>query len=184
MDARLPAPEPIRTARLTLRPPVSSDCEAIVAHAGDLEVSRTLARVPHPYGIEDARAFIAMAASRHADGSAVLLALDEGEGLIGVVSLESDVDAPVLGYWLARPAWGQGLMSEAAGALLRWCFDQSDADRVLSGYFEGNASSWRIQEKLGFVERGARDRKITCLATGVEHVHVDTVLERGAFKRP
>src|SRR3982751_2395640 len=53
----------IATARLLLRPLRASDVADMVAGAGDLAVSRMLARVPHPYTEDDAAAVIAASAA-------------------------------------------------------------------------------------------------------------------------
>ena len=45
-----------RTERLTLRPPWPEDAPALLAAIGHAEVARMLARVPWPYGAEDAAA--------------------------------------------------------------------------------------------------------------------------------
>lgn len=46
---------PLHTLRLVLRKPVATDAHAIVALADDVEVARHLGRMPHPYGLADAR---------------------------------------------------------------------------------------------------------------------------------
>lgn len=55
-----------------------------------------------------------------------------------------------LGFWLGKPFWGLGLMTEAAGELLRHAFEELGMMTVWCGYFEGNQKSKRVQEKLGF----------------------------------
>ena len=44
----------IETRRLTLRAPRLQDAPAIARHAGELDVSRMTARLPHPYRLADA----------------------------------------------------------------------------------------------------------------------------------
>ena len=56
-----------------------------------------------------------------------------------------------LGYWVGRPLWGQGLVPEAAAALLEHAFSDLRLDAVWASYYEGNEQSRRVQEKLGFV---------------------------------
>ena len=48
----------LTTPRLRLRPFVAADAARLPALCGDLEVSRTCMRVPHPYGIAEARLFL------------------------------------------------------------------------------------------------------------------------------
>lgn len=56
-----------------------------------------------------------------------------------------------LGYWLGKPFWGRGYMPEAAHALLCHAFFELGMTTVWCGYYNGNAKSKRVQEKLGFV---------------------------------
>ena len=56
-----------------------------------------------------------------------------------------------LGYWIGKPFWGQGLIPEAAGELLRYAFEDLGMGAVWCGYYDGNVKSRRVQEKLGFV---------------------------------
>ncbi|MBR7076263.1 MAG: GNAT family N-acetyltransferase, partial [Lachnospiraceae bacterium] len=55
-----------------------------------------------------------------------------------------------LGYWLARPFWGQGIMPEAAAEMLRHAFEDLGMTKVWCGYYDGNTKSRRVQEKCGF----------------------------------
>lgn len=54
-----------------------------------------------------------------------------------------------LGYWLGRPFWGQGLMTEAANALVADFFKHAGQE-LWSGYFPANAASRNVLAKLGF----------------------------------
>ena len=56
----------LATERLVMRAPRESDLEQLVALADNRHVAEMLARMPHPYGEAEARAFLAMASSRRA----------------------------------------------------------------------------------------------------------------------
>ena len=56
-----------------------------------------------------------------------------------------------LGYVLSKDYWGRGLMTEAVKAVIDYLFNQLDYDFILSGHFDFNARSRRVQEKCGFV---------------------------------
>ena len=51
----------VSTERLVLRGPTVSDAGAIAALASDRNVAGMTGRIPHPYGLADAEAFIARA---------------------------------------------------------------------------------------------------------------------------
>jgi len=54
------------TERLVMRAPRESDIAQLVELADNRHVAEMLARMPHPYGEAEARAFLAMTRSRRA----------------------------------------------------------------------------------------------------------------------
>ncbi|WP_235558783.1 GNAT family N-acetyltransferase [Nocardioides sp. Leaf285] len=58
--------------------------------------------------------------------------------------------------WVLDPAYGgQGLATEAVGALLGVCFDALGLRRVVADCFADNTPSWRLMERVG-MRREAR----------------------------
>ena len=55
-----------------------------------------------------------------------------------------------IGYVLAKPYWGKGLMPEAVREVLRWLFEDEKLDVVFCGHYLRNTQSARVQEKCGF----------------------------------
>lgn len=170
----------LRTSRLLLRSPVMDDAGNIATYLNDFAVSGNLARVPFPYRRIDAEAWLkTRRASQPPSETSFAIELP-GEGCVGVVGFHQGVDGTILGYWLASPFWGRGIMTEAASAALDWFFDTTDTQTVLSGVFHFNTASMRVQEKLGFTVIGRS--RLHCLARGVEVEHIDTQLRRDAWK--
>jgi RimJ/RimL family protein N-acetyltransferase len=175
----------LETGRLTLRPIAPSDRERLVRHIGDWEVARWLSRVPHPYDAAAADAWLALRASAPADDD--FWVLDDGSGLIGAIGLhapkaESGTGPGArreIGYWLARPWWGRGLMSEAAGAVVDHAFEALALSAVTSGHFDGNHGSRRILEKLGFEVTG--HAPLHSLSHGEALPHTELALTRAAW---
>ena len=62
-----------------------------------------------------------------------------------------------LGFVLAKPYWGRGLIVEAVRAVLKWLFEDIGLDAVFCAHFVENAQSARVQEKLGFSHIGFYD---------------------------
>lgn len=56
-----------------------------------------------------------------------------------------------MGFWLGKEYWGNGIMPEAAGELLRHGFEELNMSTVWCGYYDGNQKSKRAQEKIGFI---------------------------------
>jgi len=148
----------LETRRLRLRPLRDDDAPAIASGINNLNVSRNLARVPFPYHMADAQAFIAL--QRTFDprtkvcGIAFRCAPDE---LIGVISYEWRAHEPFeLGYWLRECCWGLGLMKEAAAAMVGQAMSQAGASELQAYYHDGNVASARILQGLGFEITGQR----------------------------
>ena len=55
-----------------------------------------------------------------------------------------------IGYVLAKPCWGNGIMTEAVTAVIEYLFKEIDLDFLICGYYDFNAQSKRVQEKCGF----------------------------------
>ena len=154
------------TRRLTLRPPLEVDAEAITAALQDTNVTRMLSNVPNPYGIEDAMKWIKKVQNTTGEVRFCIYR----QKLLGVISIRIDEDGrPNLGYWLERSSWGQGFMSEAARATVSHAFRKFGYDRIVSGAYEDNRASMTILEKLGFEPEGSivdhnqtRDCDVTC----------------------
>jgi len=143
--------ETLHTPRLKLRPFQVTDAPRVAMFAGDFDVSRMTARIPHPYSERDAREFIAAGAVGKA------LAIVHANGVIGAIGLEAvDNSRAELGYWLGRPFWGRGFVTEAGRAViaasLRWCPTLT----VTASHFEDNPASGHVLAKLGFTQTGER----------------------------
>lgn len=140
----------LRTQRLLLRPLVPEDAEAITPLIGDFEVSKWLTHVPHPYSLEDAHWFITSDGNQPGQNWGI-----EWDGeFVGSVGCTNE-----LGYWLGRPYWRNGFMTEAALSVVQSWFSDDGHQDLISGHFIGNIASRSILLGLGFVD------------TNVEEVH-------------
>ena len=144
-----------RTERLLLRPGWSQDAEALYAAIRDEGIVRNLASAPWPYTMADAKAFLA---TERKAGTPVSLIFLRGEGapqLIGTIGLDRMPDGePELGYWIARPHWGRGYVTEAGRAVIAVARDALRLKRLTAGHFVDNPASGRVLEKLGFRPTG------------------------------
>jgi RimJ/RimL family protein N-acetyltransferase len=62
-------------------------------------------------------------------------------------------------YRLVRTAWGQGLATEAAGALVAHALGALALPRVVAVTYPDNRASQRVLDKLGFERRGLTEYK-------------------------
>jgi len=59
-----------------------------------------------------------------------------------------------IGYHLTPSQWGKGYATEAARAMIGWCFDNLDVHRVQGDCTDGNIASERVMLKCGFQHEG------------------------------
>ncbi len=59
-----------------------------------------------------------------------------------------------IGYELHSDFWRRGIMTEAVGAVLKFCFETLEAHRVEADVTEGNAASAALLRKAGFTLEG------------------------------
>lgn len=153
----LQLPLVVDTPRLRLRPMELRDAEELWPFVSDPAVSRFLAWAPHR-SIGETRAFIAEAAAALGAGSDVIWVIEHEARARGAIGLHGiqwahrdwRVDRAELGYWIAPPLWGRGLMTEAARAAVRWGFETLGLHKITVGHVAENAASKRIIEKIGF----------------------------------
>jgi RimJ/RimL family protein N-acetyltransferase len=150
----------LATARLVLRAPRRSDVKAIASFANDRRIAANTARIPHPYGIEDAEQFIASVNKREGE---VCFAVTLDGAPIGVCSVDLREDGPEMGYWLGVPHWGHGFATEATRALIDHAFGDLEHDTLISGARVNNPASRRVLEKCGFQWTGVRLSRIRAI---------------------
>ena len=142
------------TERLVLRRWQDSDAESLYEYAKDPDIGPIAGWPPHR-SIEESRGIIANVLNGK---EAYAICLKTDHKAIGAIELKlnghTDLterdDECEMGYWLGKPFWGQGIMPEAAREMLRRAFEELGMTRVWCGYYEGNAKSKRVQEKVGF----------------------------------
>jgi 8-oxo-dGTP diphosphatase len=152
--------EPLKTARLTLRPLRPKDAEALHRLVNDWEVTRTLAEIPYPYDRSLADEWIASTQAQLAAGTGYHLAITGREGrketLVGVVGLRVDAArrSGRLGYWVGRAYWKHGVATEAAKRMTSWAFANLPLDRIAAEVTEDNVGSFKVLRRVGFREVG------------------------------
>ncbi|WP_066701546.1 GNAT family N-acetyltransferase [Celeribacter ethanolicus] len=159
----------LTTDRLILRPFRASDAPDVVRVLNDIEVSKWLTRVPYPYSVHDANWF-----TRRVAAKAFVFGIEFQGRIVGTIGCEGE-----FGYWLGRDYWGQGIMPEAAEAVLSAWFATTGKDRIEAGYFAENARSSKVLRAMGFVETGT-SRNFS-LARGYDVDRIDMILTRKAF---
>lgn len=137
-----------------------SDRCAIVALLNDKAIYDLTLRIPFPYTDADADAFFArVGKATEQQGQPTHFAIRTGdEALIGGCGL-NDFEVgkshrAEVGYWLAKPWWGQGIMTAVVRRLCQHAFDEFGLVKIIAHVFTGNPASARILDKCGFVQEG------------------------------
>ena len=139
------------TERLLLRPGWAEDAPALAAAIGDEAIVRNTARVPWPYALSDAEAFLALPAIPLRPRFLIFRRRDAR--LVGGIGLHGEAVAE-LGYWIARDAWGQGYATEAGRAVIALADQSLRLPRIVASHALDNPVSGRVLAKLGFVPGG------------------------------
>lgn len=154
----------IETARLWLRWPRANDVPAFARLASDQDVAKMTTCLPKPFGAYEAEDFVIGARRANAEGRGIVLALaprNDPAAFIGMVGVQTRCDVAsgeadlVLGYWLGKPYWGQGLMQEAIEAVLDMAFVLTDAQTIEAPVRDRNVAARKVLARCGFPEPAA-----------------------------
>ena len=144
----------LQTQRLILRRWEERDAENLYRFASDPDIG-PIAGWPAHRSVEESRNVIrdvlngkeAYAICLKTDGMAIGAVELKLKGRTDLTGRDDECE---IGYWLGKPFWGQGIMPEAVGEMLRHAFEDIGMSKVWVAYYEGNAKSKRVQEKCGF----------------------------------
>lgn len=135
-----------------LRPWRPDDLPDLVLHANDHSIADNLTNTfPHPYTEEDGLAFLDRFRSDTPVRVFAIVVDDHAVGSIGVFPQDDIFHLNAeLGYWLAEPFRGRGIMQAAIEQLLEYAFSAFHLRRVFARPFGSNLASQRVLEKAGF----------------------------------
>lgn len=130
----------------------TEDAEALLKYAGNAKIMQFMsdgfAGVSTPEG---AAKFIAFAGSSE---DKIYRAIEVDGQVVGGIGVMVQTDIyrknAELGYWLAEPFWGKGIMSVAIPMLVSEAFERLDITRIFACPFHANKVSHRLLEKAGF----------------------------------
>ena len=149
----------METNRIILRPWRDSDTEVLYKWASDPDVGPRAGWAPHKSVEESLEIIRTVFNDALHTWSIELKATGEPIGAMGYgPSCECDLPAregePLIGYWVAKPYWNQGICTEALRLMLDHIRHTTDIKSLISGHFIDNPASGRVMEKCGFVPTG------------------------------
>lgn len=141
----------LETNRTILRDWKMEDAADMYAYASSSRVGPMAGWKPHD-SIGESRKILAMFLQQQETWA---VELKETGRVIGSVGLHKSAKAGIpydreLGYVLAEPYWGKGIIPEAADAAIRFAFDELRIETLLVSHFPFNLQSKRVIEKAGF----------------------------------
>ncbi|MBF5045383.1 GNAT family N-acetyltransferase [Aggregicoccus sp. 17bor-14] len=152
-----PLPE-LSTPRLRLRAPVLEDAHALLAIYGDPEAMRYAGQDPSQ-GVAQLREKLTRDLDTQRRGesarwSVTLPGQLHAVGYLGFFQWSQRERRAELGYMLAKPYWGQGLMKEALPHVVRFGFGVMRLHRMEARVDPRNTASMRLLQGLGFRQEG------------------------------
>jgi [ribosomal protein S5]-alanine N-acetyltransferase len=147
----------LHTPRLQLREVTLSDAPAIFKMRSDKRVMRYMA-MPPPKDISEAQQQIQKYLQGYQQNEAirwVICLREQPDQLIGTVAfwkMDKANHRAEIGYTLQYDYWRQGIMSEAIGAAMEYCFRILDFHSIEANMYPENEASRGVVEKLGFVQ--------------------------------
>jgi ribosomal-protein-alanine N-acetyltransferase len=147
----------LTTARLRLRAFEEADADDLWPCVSDPALTKMMSWNAHTERGQTLD-FIRRVTAGPTTGTGVAWAIELGGRAAGCISLEGiqfelrawRLDRAELGYWIAPPLWGRGLMTEAAQAVVRCGFELIGLHKITVGCIAENTGSRRVIEKLGF----------------------------------
>ncbi len=184
-DERKVQRDVLSTTRISLVPLAPEHAPELHPLINDWEVARMLAVVPWPITIDEVEAHARNHAEERSEADEFAILRDGAAIGVGSVKRPGTSNPPRkmprLGYWLGRPYWGRGYMTEAISALIAFAFGRYPSDRLGAGVFADNLASRRVLEKCGLRRVGSYS--LHCRSRDAEIETEDMQLIRADWER-
>ena len=154
----------LKTPRLVLRRLTVDDAQNMYNNwATDEKVTKYLAWEPYT-DIEKLREFIAKCVSEYDNPKCYHWVIECSGAIVGTINLHDIQDKPErceLGYCIGSKWWNQGIVTEAVGAVIRFSFEELNANKVCALHDTENIGSGRVMQKNGMKWEGVlREHKL------------------------
>ncbi|TCC03813.1 GNAT family N-acetyltransferase [Kribbella soli] len=149
---------------IRLRELRESDAQRVMEACADERTQQWLTGMPSPYGLEDAKGFIASRPDAAASGDAVAWAIvdavtDELLGNVSIFGLNNRIDNTIgeIGYWMHPDARGRKVMSTAVQLVIDHAFRPVEDGglgrrRLVLRCADVNTASAHVAEANGFTQ--------------------------------
>lgn len=137
-----------------------SDRDGLIEFLNDRDIYDRTLRIPFPYKTADAEQWFGIVDKlTKQNGQPVNWAIrSDDDKMIGGIGLEGPgldrSHRAEIGYWLAKPFWGQGIMTSVVKAICQHTFDNLGLGKINAHVFSFNDASTPVLEKCGFEQEG------------------------------
>jgi len=148
------------TDRIHLSEFQPSDQAACLEHLKEKEIYDRTLRIPYPYTEADFQAWMQIVEKATLQqGRPVHWAIrNEKQEMIGGSGFDTSQAGQShraeIGYWLAKPYWGQGIMTAVVRTACAFAFAEFGLVKIMAQVFAGNGASAKVLEKCGFQQEG------------------------------
>ena len=163
------------TERLILRKATLEDASDLLEYGTDEKTLKFITWEGHRHinqAIEGIKGF-------YSNPGAFVIELKAENKVIGAIDIRPvwEHEKASFGYGLASKYWGRGYMSEAFGALVKFCFTELELNRVEAIHFVGNEASGRVMEKCGLLKEGVGLQSSKVKGKFVDEVFYGAIME-------
>ncbi|MEE1199511.1 MAG: GNAT family protein [Christensenellales bacterium] len=154
----------LETQRLRIRKLNMHDAQDIYAYSRDPLVAKHVLWDAHR-SVGESRAYLRYVLRQYRQGNPSSWGIQLKEtgriiGTIGFVWIDSVNASAEVGYSLARPLWGQGLMTEALQAVIRYGFESLLLNRIEAFHEIDNPASGSVMRKCGMRKEGTLRQRV------------------------
>jgi ribosomal-protein-serine acetyltransferase len=161
-----------KNSELILRPFAEADAAALYKLVDDnrQHLRQWLSWVDTTTSVDSAHSFIQHSLADIRAQKSLALGIFYHQQLIGGIGMHNwnhEVKSAEIGYWLAAPWQGKGLLTQSASGLIEYLFHQLQLNRIELRFHPNNKKSAAVAERLHFkVEGLLRDAH---LCNGILH---------------
>jgi len=143
---------------VNLRPWKTEDAPDLAAAINNKNVLDNLRDgIPSPYTQQDAVEYITGALNAEKDSQYAFAITYDGKVVGSICVFRKDNVhrfTAELGYYIAEPYWGKGIMTDAIRQICDFVFESTDIIRIFAEPYASNTASCRVLEKSGFQLEG------------------------------
>ncbi len=146
----------LSTPRLTLRRMTIYDAEDMYYWAKDPAVSKYLSWNPHE-SVDATRELLVKWTAQYDNIEYYHWGIEYEGTLIGTYGLNgvnTGHERCEMGYCIGVKWWNNGFVTEAAGSVIRFAFEELGANKVIALYDTNNIGSGRVMQKNGMKQEG------------------------------